>query len=202
MNTSLTAESMDGYTITALKQLSTTYDTVFVGSLAIEDLGKYYNRAVLIEDGEVKTFYDKNYLFSPSKENEVFTAGKMGKRYNWNGINIFLQICYDLRFPELVRPHNSIDLIINVANWPQQRIHHWNKLLQARAIENQCFVIGCNRSGTDENGWVFSGSSQVVDPHGDILLNLGQDEKFLVTTIDITDAHTLKEKLPFQNDKK
>ena len=196
-----TAEPMDGYTIQALKELSLKFDTAIIGSLPIIVDGKYYNRAVMIDRGELIDTYDKRYLFSVSGEEKAFQAGEKVHAILWNGINLHIQICYDLRFPEFTRQIDDIDLIINVANWPEPRIPHWNKLLVARAIENQCFVIGCNRTGIDGNGWTFNGSSAVIDPVGEVLLNAGSRERIIMLPIDIEQARTIKKKYPFQDDK-
>lgn len=196
-----TAEPMDGYTIRSLKELSVKFDTAIIGSLAIMEDGKYYNRAVMIDRGQLIDTYDKRYLFSLSGEDEAFQAGEKAHAIHWNGINLHIQICYDLRFPEFTRQIDGIDLIINVANWPEPRIPHWNKLLVARAIENQCYVIGCNRTGVDGNEWTFNGSSAVIDPGGEVLLNAGSQERFITLPIDIELARTIKKKYPFQDDK-
>jgi len=122
-------------------------------------------------DGSL-SIYDKRKSFGLAKENEHFTAGKEEQIVSWRGWKIQLQICYDLRFPEIVRNRilddgtAAYDLLLYVANWPEKRSSHWNALLKARAIENQCFVIGVNRVGKDANDFTYIGDSKVIDALG------------------------------------
>jgi len=122
----------------------------------------------------------------------------------WRGWRILLQICYDLRFPAFVRNHGKVpyDLAIYVANWPEPRKDAWRTLLQARAIENQCFVVGVNRSGSDANGHRYAGDSLVFDHAGEALADAGGDgeSKVLRATLVRENMLTYRRKLPFLND--
>ena len=122
-------------------------------SIIIEEDSKYYNRLVwMLPSGEYG-FYDKHHLFAFAKEDEHYSAGDKRVIASVKGWKINLQVCYDLRFPVWVRQsgegEDEYDLLIYVANWPERRITAWKTLLQARAIENQCYVVGVNRVGDD-----------------------------------------------------
>lgn len=134
---------------------------------------KYYNRGIFILPSGEFTIYDKRKLFSLAGEDKIYSAGEEKVIVNYKGWKILLQICYDLRFPENQRNQLDeygvplYDIMLTVANWPERRIHHWKTLLAARAIENQCFVVGVNRVGLDGNGLNYSGDSKVFDALGD-----------------------------------
>lgn len=166
MEASKASVAENGIEIEAMIGLARTYQTAFFGSVAIEDEGKYYNRMLLIGEGGIMGRYDKIRRFSPSGENESFEVKYEVDLIPFEGWNLLPQVCYDLRFPENIRPLPAPDLLIYSANWPTPRIHHWEALLKARAIENLCFTIGCNRLGVDDNGWVFPGHSSITGPNG------------------------------------
>ncbi len=178
------------------------YGVDIVGSMVTRDGQDWYNRAIFISDGKVIGTYDKQYLFSPSGENKSYKAGVSCPIINYKGWNIKLQICYDLRFPESVRGVDQPDLILYMANWPTSRIAHWKHLLIARAIENQCYVIGCNRTGRDGNGWTYSGESQAIDCDGNSLRSLSDDVVYGEVSISKNESIAYREKLPFYKDKK
>ena len=115
--------------------------------------------------------YDKRHLFTLAGEGEVYQPGVDRVELTWRGWRILLQVCYDLRFPGFVRNHGALpyDLALYVANWPEPRRDAWRTLLKARAIENQCFVVGVNRSGNDANGHRYAGDSLVIDHAGETL---------------------------------
>ena len=150
------------------------------------------------------TFYDKRHLFTLAGEHLHFKAGEDRIELEFRGFRILLQICYDLRFPVFVRNHHDTpyDLAIYVANWPESRATAWRTLLQARAIENQCFVVGLNRSGQDGNGNRYSGDSLIVNGAGDLLAdagNLGQPVA-LRASLSMQGLIAFREKLPFLKD--
>jgi predicted amidohydrolase len=125
---------------------------------------------------------------------------------NWRGWNIKLQICYDLRFPEIARNsvdadgHADYDVLLYVANWPERRALHWKSLLVARAIENQCYVAGLNRVGTDGNNLNYSGNSMVVDALGTVHECNPSVEEIKTMTLNYTDLMTIRQQLPFLKD--
>jgi omega-amidase len=166
------AEDMNGKAVTWMRKMAIQKKIIIGGSLIIKADNNYYNRFVWMQpDGNFYT-YDKRHLFSLAKENETFTAGDKKIIVQVNGIKFCLQICYDLRFPVFSRQKNdAYDCLIYVANWPTARIAAWDTLLKARAIENQCYVIGVNRTGTDGNNIAYNGSSAVINALGEIIYN-------------------------------
>lgn len=206
MNTSL-AETMDGVSISWLKKVAFEKDCAIYTSLMISENDIFYNRGVFVlPSGEVKA-YDKRKTFGLAKENDHFTAGNEQQIVSWRGWNIQLQICYDLRFPEIVR--NEInengqpiyDLILYVANWPEKRSAHWNALIKARAIENQSYVVGVNRVGTDANGFTYSGDTQIVDALGKIVALPVKQELLQTLVIKKDVLNNIREMLPFLSDR-
>jgi predicted amidohydrolase len=206
MNTSL-AETMDGKSISWLKKMASEKDCAFYTSLMISEDDTFYNRGVFVfPSGEVKT-YDKRKTFGLAKENDFFTAGEKEQIVSWKGWNIQLQICYDLRFPEIVRNRieengePAYDLIVYVANWPEKRSAHWNALLKARAIENQSFVVGVNRVGMDANNFTYSGNAQIVDALGNVTSLPVKKEAVQSHVISKAGLNSIREMLPFLSDR-
>jgi predicted amidohydrolase len=150
--------------------------------------------------------YDKRHCFAYAGEDEHYTAGTKRLIASVKGWKINLLVCYDLRFPVWARqqPINKTtpeyDILIYVANWPEKRIHAWKTLLQARAIENQCYVIGVNRIGDDGNNIHYSGESMIVDPPGEILYTQKDNEDIFTITLDKNHLQSIKEKFPFLRD--
>lgn len=166
------AERNTGNTIRALHQLAQDYRVAFVGSFLASTAAQLYNRAFFIEPNGEDTFYDKRHLFAPAGEDKVFNAGRqLAPIVRFRGMNIKVVVCYDLRFPVFCRNRrNEYDVLIVVANWPKAREAAWRQLLIARALENECYVCGINRCGTDPQGVEFSpGSSIVADFKGKII---------------------------------
>ncbi len=159
----------DSTEIDKLISLADANNTALIGSLAIEENRKFFNRVLLIDKNGIIGRYDKQRLYSPSGENETFQSKYGINLMEYKGWNILPQVCYDLRFPENVRPLPAPDILVYMANWPSPRIRHWDTLIRARAIENQCFTIGCNRVGGDGNDWEYPGHSAVIRPDGTIL---------------------------------
>lgn len=158
------AERNTGKTIDLVKALAKEYGMGICGSYVAETGGLLFNRAFFIEPGGGEFFADKKHLFTMAGEDKVFRAGDSRLNVRFRGWNISMVICYDVRFPVWCR--NSTDpyqLLIAVANWPQQRIDAWEQLLRARAIENQAYVCGVDCLGTDPQGNIYNGSSQALD---------------------------------------
>lgn len=170
MNAADLAQGMDGSAVQWIQKKSSDIGVDIVGSIIINEGGKYYNRLVWAKpDGEIFT-YDKRHLFRMAGEEKVYSAGSKNITVELNGWRIRPFICYDLRFPAWTRNiGNTFDILIVIANWPEKRSNHWKLLLQARAVENQCYVIGVNRVGTDGNGLSYSGDSAVIDPWGTVI---------------------------------
>ncbi len=155
--------------VTWMRQQAAKTNAMLAGSAAVQKNGAAVNRFYCCEpDGQIH-FYDKRHLFRMAGEHQHYQAGNQRTVIEWRGWRILLQICYDLRFPVFSRNRNDYDLALYVANWPEARIQHWQTLLQARAIENQSYVAGCNRTGEDPKGHIYSGDSLILGPQGEIL---------------------------------
>ena len=159
------AEKADSETLRWMVRKAAACRAAVAGSLAVEDGGRYYNRLCFVHpDGRVET-YDKRHLFTYSGEHRHYTHGTRRVVVTFRGVRILLQVCYDLRFPVWSRNRGDYDVALYVASWPVGRIEAWSTLLRARAIENQCYVVGVNRVGRDPVA-EYSGASVVIDPYG------------------------------------
>jgi omega-amidase len=171
------------------------------GSYMVNENGHFFNRFVFVSPGNEYWHYDKRHLFSMAGENKYFTAGKERLVFLFRGVRISPYVCYDLRFPVWSRNRNEFDLAIYAANWPTVRSEVWNTLLKARALENQCFIAGVNRIGTDGEGIGYSGGSQIIDARGSIIISAGSDNETTVTgEISINDLVEFRKKFPVLND--
>ncbi len=160
------AEGMDGPTVAWMQEQARKQDAALYGSLIIGEGGKHFNRGLFVEPDGTVTRYDKRHLFRFADETSHFSAGTDRVVVRWRGWRLLLQICFDLRFPVFARNRGDYDAILYVANWPEARRHAWNQLLIARAIENQCYVVGVNRVGMDGKGIHYAGDSAIIDPQG------------------------------------
>jgi len=159
----------EGRVIAWLREKAAAADAMIGGSVAMQTDSGAVNRFLLVEpDGTVHR-YDKRHLFRMADEHHHYLAGDRREIILFRGWRVLPQICYDLRFPVFSRNRNDYDLALYVANWPEARAAHWQALLLARAIENQAYVAGCNRVGTDANGHRYSGDSQIISPQGEVL---------------------------------
>ena len=202
MSPSHLAEDIDGMTVQQLLEWSSKFDCCFCGSFICKVDGGYANKFVAVfPDGSI-TEYDKKYLFSPAGESDVYQAGKKIMTFTVNDWTICPLICYDLRFPEWPRSSSTkMDLIIFTASWPEARIKQWDKLLAARAIENQCVSVGVNRIGADGNGFAYNGHSVVKDHDGETVLFCSDQQGFY--SIELKAKHlNFREKIDFLSDKK
>lgn len=144
-------------------------DALMAGSAAISSKQETVNRFFLVEPQGTVHFYDKRHLFRMADEHHHYQPGNRRAIVEWRGWRILPLVCYDLRFPVWSRNLNDYDLALYVANWPAPRSLHWQTLLAARAIENQAYVAGCNRVGTDGNGQHYRGDSRVINPQGEVI---------------------------------
>lgn len=193
-------ETMDGATLAWMKALAKELNCVLCGSAAISTRAGTTNRFLWVQADGVIEYYDKRHLFSYGGEDQRYIAGKKRKVINYRGWRICPQICYDLRFPVWCRSRDDYDLLLFVANWPEPRTPAWTALLRARAIENQCYVIGVNRSGKDPRGLVYAGASAVYDPQGETVLDLGSEENTGSIIIELDKVKETRSLLPFQQD--
>ena len=218
------AEDMDGETVEWMKRVSAKKRIILTGSVIIKEKEEYFNRLIwMLPNGEYG-YYDKRHLFAFAGEDKHYSAG--GKRLiaSVKGWKINLQICYDLRFPVWARQKNEpelteddqdfggpsyqpsspsapeYDILIYVANWPERRAHAWKTLLQARAIENQTYVVGVNRVGEDGNGIYHSGDSMVVDPLGEVMFTKAHEACVHTITLERAHLEVIRQKLPFLRD--
>lgn len=195
------AEKMDGRTVSWLRDMSARYNCVITGSLIIEEEGKFYNRLIWANNGNIDGHYDKRHLFRMAGEHHEYTGGSRKTLFEINNWKILPLICYDLRFPVWSRNVDQHDLMLYVANWPEARRQAWNRLLPARAIENQCFVIGVNRVGIDGNDISYSGDSTIIDPLGDyVVAPLQNTEEVRTATLNKDLLNGLREKFPVHMD--
>ena len=161
MNASAVAESFSDEmeSLAFMRHWSHKLDAVVTGSVSVEESGKYYNRLFWVRPDGTFSCYNKRHLFRMADEHQTYTAGDSLLVENWRGWKICPLICYDLRFPVWSRNRNDYDLLLYVANWPERRRTAWMKLLPARAIENQCYLVAVNRVGTDGKNMVYAGDS-------------------------------------------
>lgn len=204
------AEPMDGQSVQWMKDIAVKKRIAITGSLIIEENEKYFNRLIwVLPDGSFG-YYDKRHLFGYAQEDRHYAAGSRRLIASLKGWKINLQICYDLRFPVWARQSKSAraeqpeepeyDLLIYVANWPERRGHAWRTLLQARAIENQCYVAGVNRTGEDGNDIHYRGDSMIVDPMGTVLYSSEDREEVFTHTLDGGILEETRARLPFLKD--
>ena len=204
MNVELAEDWNSNASVKFLVGLATEKQFAIYTSLMVKDNNHFYNRGVFIyPTGEI-TCYDKRKSFGLGGEDKFYTAGKTETIVNYKDWKINLQICYDLRFPEIARNYEidgkpKYDLLLYVANWPVKRVEHWKTLLKARAIENQSYVIGVNRIGEDGNGLIYSGDSSCFNPLGNIYCHL-ENESIFTTNLSEFTLNTTRSSLPFLKD--
>lgn len=196
------AEPVEGPAWRWMRDRAAALDTAICGSLAVRDGDRYVNRFfALFPDGS-STGYDKRHLFAYGGEHAVYTPGDTRVRFRVGAWNVRPVICYDLRFPAWCRnTPGDDDLLVVVANWPATRVHHWDALARARAIENQCYVAVVNRLGTDGNGLEYPGHSSVYDMNGDAVLAPAANSGRLDVSIDRESLHAFRTRFPFLADR-
>jgi omega-amidase len=203
------AEQHDAATMITLNEMrlwAKKSDAVVTGSISVKDGDHFYNRLYwVLPDGSF-SMYDKRHTFGFAKEDEHYASGHERIIKHWRGWNICPLICYDLRFPVwsrngLDKETPQYDVLIYVANWPSVRREPWRKLLYARAIENQAYVIACNRVGEDANGNNYSGDSAIINPRGEMLLE-GKEyvEEMMTATLSKKEHEDFREKFPVLKD--
>lgn len=212
MKPEILAEDMNGETVHWMKKIAAEKKIILTGSIIVKEQNSYFNRLIwMLPNGEYG-IYDKRHLFAYGDEHTHFSPGNKRLIASVKGWKINLQVCYDLRFPVWARQsllssegegpgvRPEYDLLIYVANWPKQRIHAWKTLLTARAIENQCYVVGVNRVGNDGNGIYHSGESMIIDPLGEVLYIKKDEEDIFTYTLQKEKLNKVREKFPFWKD--
>jgi predicted amidohydrolase len=197
------AEPVDGPVVTALRAAARDAGVmVHMGSIVERDEGgRLFNTSVLVgPDGAVLTTYRKVHLFGfGDGEPKLMTAGDGAVVHGTFG----LATCYDLRFPEQFRLllDGGAEVVLLVAAWPAKRVAHWRLLVQARAVENQSYVLACNTAGTHA-GVPMGGHSLVVDPWGTVLAEAGEEQEVLVVDIDPASVGTTRSSFPVLADRR
>lgn len=199
-------ETMQGHTVQWMKKIAREKRVILTGSVIIEEDSRYFNRLLwVLPDGKTG-YYDKRHLFAYGEEDLHYSQGNKRTIASVNGWKINLMVCYDLRFPVWSRQqfdeekNFEYDVLLYVANWPSRRSHAWKSLLVARAIENQCYVVGVNRVGADGNAIPHSGDSMVIDPLGEILYHKGEEEDMFTIALQNSKLQEVREKFPFWKD--
>lgn len=194
------AEPVDSPTLQWMKQKARVHDCAIAGSISIRENGKYYNRFYFVHpDGKVQ-WYDKKHLFTYGGEDKHYTAGTKRVVVDFRGVRFLLEVCYDLRFPVWSRNRGDYDVALYVASWPSSRVEAWKALLRARAIENQCYVLGVNRVGKDPY-CDYCGGTAAIDPYGRTLVACedGKSEQIEVS-IDMNELEAFRKKFPVLSD--
>lgn len=203
------AETMEGPTLRWMADIASRKRIILTGSVIIEENKNYYNRLVWMLPNGQFGYYDKRHRFAYAGENEHYTAGTKRLVASVKGWRVLLLVCYDLRFPVWSRqrpqeaaeaPELEYDLMLYVANWPERRSHAWKTLLQARAIENQCYVAGVNRIGNDGHDIYHSGDSMIIDPLGETMYHAGARDETFTLTLQKEDLTKVRGRFPFWRD--
>jgi predicted amidohydrolase len=193
----VTEHANESPTAAWMRAQANALDAAITGSTLVTDGKNNFNRLWFAAPGQALSFYDKVHLFRMGDEHKRYTPGDQRVVQEYNGWNILLTVCYDLRFPVFCRSNNDYDLMLNVASWPASRRGPWRTLLKARAIENLSYVVGVNRIGTDGKGWQYSGDSLAIDFKGNYLVDEPVDTEFTKTiTLDHLALLEFREKFP------
>lgn len=197
MKTNELAENFNGKAVKWMKSKAHETGKTIVGSIIFKEGNCFSNRLLWVSPNEEVSFYDKRHLFRMGNEHQYYSQGEnhlIVKHKDWR---IMPLICYDLRFPVWSRNKNHYDLLIYIANWPEPRREVWKTLLKARAIENQTWVIGVNRIGSDGMDLKYSGDSMVVNPKGHIISNIQPYEDCVSTySLSLDELQDFRKKFP------
>jgi len=196
------AEELNGESFNFFAETARKYSVHILAGLIEKSEKKYFNTLVHVSpDGKLLKTYRKIHPFSYSTEDKNYAKGEETVITKINDMTAGLSICYDLRFPELYRQYGKkkADMIVVIANWPDTRIEHWRTLLKARAIENQCYVLGVNRVGDDPK-LKYPGYSSIIDPMGNEIASVSAEEKIVTAEVLKEKADEIKTSLPFLDD--
>jgi predicted amidohydrolase len=195
-------EGIGGPSFRFFSQMAVKNNTNIIAGIVERRKERFYNTLLHIKpDGKLVKLYRKIHPFSYSDEDKHYSAGKKPAITKIRKWRIGLSICYDLRFPELYRKYGKkrTHLIVNIANWPDTRIENWRVLLKARAIENQCYIVGVNRVGTDPK-FKYIGFSNVFDPIGKEIISVENEEKLITAELNKEYVKEIRDKFPFLED--
>lgn len=202
--TQIYASSLDEGWFARMRALAVENGIALGGSMIEESQGEYFNTFVLYnKEGNLLGEYRKIHLFQKLQEDIYFAGGNQVVVVDSPWGTLGLAICYDLRFPEIFRSCavQGAELILLVAEWPRRRIEHWKILLQARAIENQCYIAAVNKVGTSQ-GAELGGNSAVVNPMGEFLALGGENEVLLQADFDLDEVSKIREWMPVFEDRR
>ncbi len=202
MNASL-AEPSDGETVLFFQEVTRELHTAAAFGFACNSDGRITNRLCIADHGNITAEYDKIHPFSYGGECSVYSAGERIVTAEVCGTTVGLSVCYDLRFPEIYQAMSEeCQLILVIANWPDSRMYHWNTLMRARAIENQCYIAGCNRCGTG-GGLVYSGGSMICSPTGEVISAAKPyKEQLIYADISKEEVSSTRKGFPLKNDRR
>jgi omega-amidase len=192
--------------ISVISSLATTYHiNIIAGSIAKKDESGNITNTTFIFDrnGKVVEEYSKAHLFRLMEEEKYLIAGNDDGLFQMDEFPCAVNICYDIRFPEWIRKHvlNGAKIIFVPAEWPLPRKDHWRTILLARAIENQCFIVACNRTGSDPNN-EFAGHSLIIDPWGEIIAEADETEQILYGEVELDTLENFRTKIPVFEDRR
>lgn len=184
INASAIAETKQGATLGWMTDMARSKGCAMVGTVAVRQQGKFYNRMYIVLPDGSHFYYDKRHLFSFAGEERHFEAGKERIIVEWKGVRIAPMVCYDLRFPAWSYLPGKVDLLLYSASWAASRIGAWDRLLPARAIENQTWAVGVNRIGTDSNGTPHNGHSAAYNPLGERVATCNEKESVVLVDVE------------------
>ena len=194
------AEPENSETLQWMQRKAKALDAAIAGSVAVGKDGRYFNRFYFVKPDGCVEFYDKKHLFTYGGEHKRFTAGDRRVVVEFRGVRFLMEVCYDLRFPVWARNHGDYDAILYVASWPTSRVEAWSTLLRARAIENQCYVVGVNRVG-DDPACNYCGGSAIIDAYGRTMAECERGKECEVSAeIDMEKLQAFREKFPVLKD--
>lgn len=193
------AQTAEGSVVEWMRKMSQRYGHVLAGSVIVRTERGFANRLLFVRPDRSVEWYDKRHLFSLGGEDERFVAGDSRRVVEWRGMRFLLTVCYDLRFPVWCRNRGDYDAILCVASWPAARREVWRTLLRARAIENQAYVIGVNRTGSDPQ-CRYAGDSAIIDFRGDTLCEADDAEGIFAASLDRRALDRFRAKFPVWHD--
>lgn len=197
MNIKDHAQPMNGRVVNWMQNQALERNFAILGSTIIKDEDKTFNRAIMALPCGTALKTDKRHLFRMGNEHKHYSPGTKQKIFQFFGWRVRPLICYDLRFPVWSRNKNDYDVLVYVANWPAPRREVWKTLLKARALENQCYVIGVNRIGKDGMGLEYAGDSVVIDYKGNVVCEVAEKTAGMATTtLNLSSLHQFRDKFP------
>ena len=199
------AEPIDGESVGLLRETAARHRFYLIGGSFAERDGRYcYNTVPVIgPDGRLIGRYRKMHLYSAMDEDKAFRHGEEMPVWDWEFGKFAVMTCYDIRFVELSRTYalRGAHVIFVVSNFPRPKLHHWRTLLQARAIENQLFVVACNRVGAADTSTYF-GHSLVIDPWGEIVAEGDEEESIVNASLDMSAVSVVRSRIPMYYDRR